>query len=32
MNNGVLMIATIDPLTGEKIWLDTLTGERRPRD
>jgi len=26
------MIATIDPLTGEKIWLDMQTGERKPRD
>jgi hypothetical protein len=30
--DGAAVIATIDPITGEKIWLDTLTGERTPRN
>jgi hypothetical protein len=30
-STGANMIATIDPRTGEKIWLNTLTGECKPR-
>jgi hypothetical protein len=29
--SGAAVIATIDPVTGEKIWLDVQTGERTPR-